>query len=340
MGLSNGTAVVGAQRDRDDATCPGSHCGSVYVFGAGTGPSNEPPEITVDSPYVLEGDTVGGYDNDNSGDLVASAAGVSATDAEDGALTDLDLTNDAPAFLPLGDTTVTWTATDSEDLTDEGEQTVTVEDTTAPSITVPADITEEITSPAGNVIVFVPVPSAGDIVDASPTASCTSDSGDIFQLGTTEVNCTATDASGNPNSASFDVTIQDTTAPTITGSDAPETIVPPDAPVSFTATATDNGTGNPVVTVTSFECWAINGAGKRIDKSESCEVSIDGATITILDSGGVGDHIEWTAAATDDAGNTSEETSFGVVVVNPGRGGGGNGGNAGGNGRGNGRGGQ
>ncbi len=355
IALSAGTAAIGALRDRPvgcetqaQAFWP---CGAVYVFvGVGTGPSNEPPEITVNSPYVLEGDTTGGYDN--SGGLVASAAGVSATDTEDDAVpTPVALTNDAPlAVLPLGDTTVTWTATDSEGLTDEGEQTVTVEDTTAPNITVPLDITEEATSPDGNDVDFAT--STSDIVDASPTVSCTSDlgdtvSGDTFPLGTTTVECTAIDASENDNSSSFNVTIEDTTPPTV-DSDVPETIVPPDAPISFTATATDNGTANPTVTITSFECWAINGAGKRIDKSESCVVSIDGATITILDSGGVGDHIDWTVTASDGSDDSDDATAnFGVVVVNPGRGGGGgnaggngggNGNNAGGNGRGNGRG--
>ena len=310
VAVSGGRIVVGAQFQPVNFF-NNPRFGAAYVFEAES--SNEPPEITVNSPYVLEGNTIGGYDN--SGGLVASAAGVSATDAEDGVLTDLDLTNDAPGFLPLGDTTVTWTATDSEDLTNEGDQTVTVQDTTAPNITVPLDITEEITSPTGNVIVFAT--STSDIVDASPTVSCTSNSGDTFPLGTTTVDCVATDASDNENPSSFDVTIEDTTPPTVQ-SNAPETIVPPDAPISFTATATDNGTANPVVTITSFECWAINGAGKRIDKSESCVVSIDGATITILDSGGVGTHIDWTVTASDGSDDTTED--FEVEVVNPGRG--------------------
>ena len=114
--------------------------------------------------------------------------------------------------------------------------------------------------------------------------------------------------------------------------------MPPDAPISFTATADDAGTADPVVTITSFRYYAVNGAGKEIDKSESCVVSIDGATITILDSGGGGDHIEWTVTASDGSDDSADTTEvFEVVVVNPGRGGGGGGNNAGGNGRGNGR---
>ena len=46
--------------------------------------------------------------------------------------------------------------------------------------------------------------------------------------------------------------------------------------------------------------------GRRIDKTESCIVSLDGDTINIVDSGGVGDIITWTSVSTDDCGNTTE----------------------------------
>ena len=83
---------------------------------------------------------------------------------------------------------------------------MTVVDTTAPNITVPLfDITEEATSPAGNVILFAT--STSDIVDASPTVTCVPASGSVFVLGTTTVNCIAEDASGNESPSSFDVTL-------------------------------------------------------------------------------------------------------------------------------------
>ena len=59
--------------------------------------------------------------------------------------------------------------------------------------------------------------------------------------------------------------------------------------------------------------------GKRIDKTESCVVSIDGDEITILDSGGVGDIITWTVVATDSSGNQSS-TDCEITVENPGQG--------------------
>ncbi len=77
----------------------------------------------------------------------------------------------------------------------------------------------------------------------------------------------------------------------------------------------------PTVQIIDYECFAFNDAGKRIDKSESCDVYIGGPspTITIFDTGGVGTHIAWTVMATDACGNQSLEMCE-VVVVNPGRG--------------------
>ncbi len=48
--------------------------------------------------------------------------------------------------------------------------------------------------------------------------------------------------------------------------------------------------------------------GRRIDKTESCQVQVDSDTITILDSGGIGDHIERTIRTTNVNGNVVEVT--------------------------------
>ncbi len=99
---------------------------------------------------------------------------------------------------------------------------------------------------------------------------------------------------------------------------APNTITPPDAPISFTAT---DSSGCGTVSVADVSCSAINGSGKVIDKSDSCEVSFTGDTITIDDSGGVGDHLSWTIQATSTGGDLIEQTCS-VDVVNPGKSGG------------------
>ena len=127
---------------------------------------------------------------------------------------------------------------------------------------------------------------------------------------------TATDPSGNSSSCDQMITLVDTTPPEIE-CNAPETIRPPDAPISFTATATDNCCLESVEII-AFDCFFINGAGKRVDKTGSCEVELNGDTITILDSGGVGDIITWTVRATDCCGLEST-VECQVKVVNPGQ---------------------
>ena len=91
--------------------------------------------------------------------------------------------------------------------------TVSVVDTTAPAITVPAPMTIEATSGAGAVATFSA--SALDIVDGPLAATCVPPSGSTHPLGSTNVTCAATDAASNIGSASFTVTVVDTTAPAI-----------------------------------------------------------------------------------------------------------------------------
>jgi hypothetical protein len=138
-----------------------------------------------------------------------------------------------------------------------------------------------------------------------------------YELGDTVVTLTVTDDSGENDSCTATVTVIDDIAPVAECNAAP-TIVPPDAPISFIATAEDNCVVSSVV-ITEYDCSFINGAGKLVDKKESCVVEFSGDTITIQDSGGVGDHITWTILATDDSGNTTE-VECAVDVVNPGKG--------------------
>jgi hypothetical protein len=125
----------------------------------------------------------------------------------------------------------------------------------------------------------------------------------------------ATDVCGNSSGCQQVITVQDTTAPVIS-CNAPAVITPPDAPVPFTATATDNCDAQPEVAVTGYDCFKIAKNGKIIDKKESCDVSFTGATVTILDSGGVGDIITWKVEASDCAGNVAQQLCS-LTVVNP-----------------------
>ena len=127
---------------------------------------------------------------------------------------------------------------------------------------------------------------------------------------------TVADDSGAADSCTATVTVVDETPPEAQ-CNAPGTIVPPDAPISFKVTANDN-CGDSLVEITQYDCYKYTKKGKRIDKTESCVVEVVGDTITILDSGGVDDHITWTVIATDSSGNTAE-TDCEILVVNPGQ---------------------
>ncbi len=87
-------------------------------------------------------------------------------------------------------------------------------DNTGPSLSLPSNITQEATSPAGNVVTYVA--TSTDANPASPIVNCTPASGSTFPITTTTVNCSATDTAGNTSNGSFTITVQDTTAPVIT----------------------------------------------------------------------------------------------------------------------------
>jgi hypothetical protein len=149
---------------------------------------------------------------------------------------------DSGDTFPLGDTTVTCTATDDYNNTSTSSFTVTVVDTTAPTLDSHADITGvEATSSAGAVVNYTK-PSATDTVDSNPTVSCSPAPGATFPLGDTTVSCTAKDASGNESAAkTFKVTVVDTTAPQL---NLPANITKQatsnsQAVVTYTASATD-----------------------------------------------------------------------------------------------------
>jgi hypothetical protein len=161
--------------------------------------ANAAPTLTVPASLTKEGNTTGGWSADWSD--------VSATDPEDDP--DPTPTCEPPAgeVVPLDTSQVTCSVTDLAGAKVSKSFNVTVEDTTPPTLLVPADISVTTSDPGGRVVTFDD-PSASDVVDDSPDVSCSHASGDTFAVGTTPVTCTATDDRGNPRSASFDVTVQ------------------------------------------------------------------------------------------------------------------------------------
>jgi sugar lactone lactonase YvrE len=128
------------------------------------------------------------------------------------------ITNDAPLMFPLGDTIVTWIATDSSGNLATTTQTVTVVDTTAPKVTAPNDVTVEAIGLENNVVNLGEI----SVEDITGVAVITHNAPEYFPLGTTIVTWTVTDNYENTITADQKVTIVDTTAPTI---DAPNNVV-------------------------------------------------------------------------------------------------------------------
>ncbi|MFA5386536.1 MAG: immunoglobulin-like domain-containing protein [Candidatus Paceibacterota bacterium] len=111
----------------------------------------------------------------------------------------------------LGDTTVNCSATDTAGNIANGSFKATVQDTTAPIITAPADQTFEATGPLTDPAGLVKA-TATDIADANPVITYEPTS---FPVGTTLVTWTATDGSNNSITTTSNVTITDTTGPEI-----------------------------------------------------------------------------------------------------------------------------
>ena len=81
------------------------------------------------------------------------------------------------------------------------------EDTTAPEITgMPSSMIREATGPSGALVSWQ-APTANDVVDGAVDVNCSPASGTIFPLGTTQVECSASDSRGNTATKSFQVSV-------------------------------------------------------------------------------------------------------------------------------------
>lgn len=126
--------------------------------------------------------------------------------------------------FPVGNTTVTYTATDASGNTASANQIVTVVDNTAPVVTAPGPVTL-FTGP-GATICGVTVSDlnatlgTGSATDNCPGVGAVSRSGvpagNVFPKGQTTLTYSATDAHGNSSSATQVVTVVDNTPPLIT----------------------------------------------------------------------------------------------------------------------------
>jgi len=105
--------------------------------------------------------------------------------------------------FPKGVTAVTCNVADGSGNPASCNFNVTINDTQPPSITCPPNQSVSSSVPAA---VNYPAPTATDNCPGV-TSSCSPPSGSVFALGTTPVNCTANDASGNTTGCVFTVTV-------------------------------------------------------------------------------------------------------------------------------------
>ena len=115
------------------------------------------------------------------------------------------------AVLPQGTTIIEWTATDNNGNTSTCTTQVIVLDGEAPVITCPANVTVS-NDPGQCDAVVTFAPTATDNCPGVTTSSVPA-SGSVFPVGTTLVTVTATDASGNTDVCTFNVTVNDTEPP-------------------------------------------------------------------------------------------------------------------------------
>ncbi len=109
----------------------------------------------------------------------------------------------------IGTTKVTCTVSDSDDTNSPVSASfqVVVKDVTAPTLSLPGTITVNATSPSGAVATYTVTATDPDNASSQLTISCTPASGSTLAIGTTTVNCTASDPAGNSTSGSFQVVV-------------------------------------------------------------------------------------------------------------------------------------
>jgi hypothetical protein len=177
-----------------------------------------------------------------------------ATDIVDGTVVSVCIPASGAVF-PLGDTTITCTATDAHTNASQSSFVVHVTDMTPPVFTsaTPSDMNVEATGPTGAVAVFTS-PTAADLVDTNVNVVCESvnhlTSGSFFPLGDTLVTCTATDDSGNFAVSEFTVTVADTLVPIVVC--GPADTLWHDDNVAIACTALDSGSGLVIPLDSSF----------------------------------------------------------------------------------------
>ena len=243
------------------------------------------PDITApaDVSFTITGASIA---------LTASDYGAStATDLVDSSPT---ITDNAPDLFPLGNTTITWTATDDYGNSAQATQQVTVI-LSSLMITAPADITAEATG----TLTTVDIGNAIATHDTDTNITITNDAPLSFRVGTTTViTWTATDSVNDVVTDTQRITVQDTTNPVFSSVTDLDFIFEPGVTLVIdydSPTATDSVNGSVDVTcvpasgtvfsggTTGVTCTAADNSGNTADVTFNVDVLVLSTTIFLDD---------------------------------------------------------
>ena len=165
----------------------------------------EAPVVTVPASKTVEANGPGGS--------IVNYESPTATDAVDGPIAPpaITCTKASGALYPLGTTVVTCSAKDSGGNTGSGSFTISVQDSTPPVLTAPANLeiqaTAAIAASDTRIQTFLDSATASDIVDGAVEVSNNAPA--LLTVGTTTVTFTAGDDAGNKTQKTATVTISD-----------------------------------------------------------------------------------------------------------------------------------
>jgi hypothetical protein len=174
------------------------------------------PVVTAPASITVAATNAGGtLASDSQIEVFLQSA--SAKDETYGVIVDIE--QDAPFIFPIGATTVTFTATNSDGETGSAQATVTVVDMDAPEITLIGDSSVTITL---NTAFIDEGATATDNVDGTLDAFILTEGAvDSSTAGIYTLSYTASDSAGNTAQVSRKVSVQETGVPVVT---APEAI--------------------------------------------------------------------------------------------------------------------
>ncbi|MCA1820777.1 MAG: HYR domain-containing protein [Pseudonocardia sp.] len=279
-----------------------------------------PPAVTVSAPTTVEA----------TGPQTAVGFTASALDRLDGPVP-VSCTLDGGAIVTVGELgpvalgphRIQCTATDSHDNTGTATATVTVADTTAPTLPTLVNYTPEFGPDGTAAATYASPADATDLVDGQDPVACAPASGAVTLTAadpSTTVTCTAVDGAGNGASGQFTITAHDADAPTITvpASVTAEATGRDGAVVPYaTPTATDNVDGPRPVTcdhdpdttfplgITMVSCASSDTSGNvsraafTVTVQDTTPPAVSGHIPATFEATGPLTHPDYTASATD-----------------------------------------